>query len=101
MFSYPDLVVICSEPEYHDKHKDIVLNPQVIIEILSESTENFDRTSKFTRYRMFNPTLSDYILVSQDKPLVEHFIRQTDDSWKVFIYYGLKEVLKSSQSSAN
>ncbi len=94
MFSYPDLVVICGEPEYHDKHKDIVLNPQVIIEILSESTENFDRTSKFTRYRMFNLTLSDYILVSQDKPMVEHFIRQTDDSWKIFIYIGLNEILK-------
>ncbi len=94
MFSYPDLVVICGEPDYHDKHKDIVLNPSVIIEVLSDSTAEFDRTNKFTRYRIFNPTLSDYILVSQDKPLVEHFLRQTDDSWKVFIYYGLKKVLK-------
>lgn len=94
MFSYPDIVVICGEPQYHDKHKDIVLNPTVIIEVLSDSTAEFDRTNKFTRYRMFNPTLSDYILVSQDKPHVEHYIRQTDASWKVYIYYGLKEVLK-------
>lgn len=94
MFSYPDLVVICGEPEYHDKHKDIILNPKVIIEVLSDSTAEFDRTNKFTRYRMFNPTLSDYVLVSQDKPLVEHFVRQPDDSWKVFIYFGLKETAK-------
>ena len=94
MFSYPDIVVICGEPQYHDKHKDIVLNPAVIIKVLSDSTAEFDRTNKFTRYRMFNPTLTDYILVSQDKPHVEHFIWQTDASWKVFIYYGLKEILK-------
>ncbi len=94
MFSYPDLVVICGEPEYHDKFKDIVLNPQVSIEVLSDSTEVFDRSAKFTRYRMFNQTLTDYVLVSQDKPMVEHFIRQTDESWKLFIYFGLDKIFK-------
>lgn len=94
MFSYPDLVVICREPQYHDKHKDIVLNPAVIVEVLSDSTAEFDRTNKFTRYRMFNPTLTDYVLVSQDKPMVEHFVRQSDDTWKVFIYLGLKEICR-------
>lgn len=63
MISYPDIVVICGEPEYHDKYKDIVLNPTVIIEVLSESTEEFDRGTKFMRYRNFNETLTDYILV--------------------------------------
>lgn len=89
MFSYPDLVVLCGEPEFQDKHLDIILNPKVIIEVLSESTELFDRTDKFLRYRMFNETLSDYILVSQDKPQVEHYIRQDDNSWKLFTYFGL------------
>src|SRR6201999_889033 len=89
MFSYPDLVVICSEVEYHDKKKDVILNPKVIIEVLSESTEKFDRNDKFTRYQMFNSTLTDYILVSQDKPQVEHFIRQDDGSWKQFKFIGL------------
>lgn len=93
MFSYPDILVICGEPQYHDKRTDIVLNPSVVVEVLSDSTAEFDRTNKFTRYRMFNATLSDYVLVSQDKPLVEHYIRQADDGWKVFIYYGLKEVV--------
>ncbi len=92
VFSYPDLLVVCGEVEYHDKHQDIIFNPKVIIEVLSDSTELFDRSVKFTRYKMFNPTLNDYILVSQDKPMVEHFIRQDDKSWKVFTYLGLDEV---------
>ncbi|MGI9037072.1 MAG: Uma2 family endonuclease [Pyrinomonadaceae bacterium] len=89
MISYPDLVVICGEPEYHDDFRDVVLNPQIIIEVLSESTEAFDRSEKFHRYQLWNPTLTDYILVSQDKPLIEHFVRQTDDSWKYLFYDGL------------
>lgn len=94
MFSYPDVVVICGNPEYHDKHRDIILNPKVIIEVLSDSTENFDRHDKFTRYRMFNPTLSDYLLVSQDEPVVEHFVRAEDNSWTLFTYVGLDKVFK-------
>lgn len=92
MFSYPDLVVICGEVEYHDDKKDIILNPKVIIEVLSDSTEKFDRNDKFVRYRMFNPTLTDYILVSQDRPQVEHFIRQDDGSWKQFTFIGLDKI---------
>ncbi len=92
MFSYPDLVVICGEVQYHDKHRDIILNPKVIIEVLSDSTEIFDRSKKFTRYQMFNPSLTDYVLVSQDNPQVEHFIRQDDNSWKIFYYIGLDKV---------
>jgi len=94
MFSYPDLVVICGEPKYHDDYRDIVLNPRVIIEVLSDSTELFDRRDKFMRYRMFNPTLTDYILVSQDKPQVEHFIKQNDNNWKLYTYFNLDEWLE-------
>ncbi len=94
MFSYPDIVVICGEPEYHDRHNDIVLNPAVVVEVLSDSTAEFDRTNKFTRYRMFNPTLTDYILVSQDKPFVERFVRQDDNSWKVFYSVGFGETVQ-------
>ncbi len=90
MISYPDLVVICGEPEYHDEFTDVVLNPQVIIEVLSYSTEQFDRGEKFHRFQLWNPTLTDYILVSQDKPLVEHYIRQPDNSWKFHFYDGLE-----------
>lgn len=91
MISYPDLVVICGEPEYHDKFKDVVLNPAVIIEVLSDATEEFDRGVKFMRYRNFNDTLTDYILVSQDEPHVEHYIRQKNGDWLLKEYYGLEK----------
>lgn len=94
LFSYPDLLVVCGEPQYEDEHRDIITNPTVIIEVLSESTELFDRRDKLMRYRLFNPTLTDYILVSQDKPMVEHHIRQDDGNWKAYLYFGMQETLK-------
>lgn len=90
MFSYPDLVVICGEVEHHYDFKDAVTNPKVIIEVLSESTAKFDREIKFQRYQKHNETLTDYILVSQDQPTVEHYIRQTDGGWLYYIYEGLE-----------
>ena len=89
LFSYPDLVVICGEPQYHDEHTDVILNPAVIIEVLSKSTESFDRGAKFHRYQAWNPTLTDYLLVSQTAPIIEHFSRQPDGSWSYKIYQGL------------
>lgn len=89
LFSYPDLVVICGEPQYHDEHTDVILNPAVVIEVLSKSTESFDRGEKFHRYQVWNPTLTDYLLVSQNAPIIEHFSRQPDGSWSYKIYQGL------------
>lgn len=94
MFSYPDLVVVCGEVKYHDKKKDVILNPKVIIEVLSGSTEVFDRNDKFIRYSMFNDTLTDYVLVSQEVPQIEHFIRQDDNSWKQYVFIGLDKVCR-------
>jgi Uma2 family endonuclease len=88
-FSYPDLVVICGELQYHDEHTDVILNPAVIIEVLSESTESFDRGEKFNRYQVWNSTLTDYLLVSQTAPIIEHYSRQADGSWSYKIYQGL------------
>ena len=81
LFSYPDLVVICDEPQYLDEHRDVVLNPILIIEVLSPSTEAFDRGEKFRRYRTYLESLSDYVLVSQSMPLIEHYRRQSNDKW--------------------
>jgi Uma2 family endonuclease len=89
MFSYPDVVVICGEPEYYDDNRDIVLNPTAIIEVLSPSTEDFDRGDKFTRYQTYNPTLKYNLLVAQDRPLIEQFTRQADGSWLPQSYSGL------------
>ncbi len=81
LFSYPDIMVVCGQPQFHDEYQDIIVNPNVIIEVLSEATEKFDRGEKFHRYRLHNETLTDYILISQDLPRVEHFSREADDRW--------------------
>jgi Uma2 family endonuclease len=93
LFSYPDIVVICGEPQYHDEHRDGILNPTVIIEVLSESTEAFDRGEKFLRYQLWNPTLTDYLLVSQSSPIIEHYVRQPEGGWLYYIYQGLEQRL--------
>jgi len=89
LFSYPDIVVICGEPSYHDAHRDVILNPTAIIEALSPSTEAFDRGLKFHRYQTWNPTLTDYLLVSQDQPQIEHFSRQDNGTWAYQRHTGL------------
>ncbi len=91
MFSYPDIVVVCGKPQTHDEYKDILLNPNVIIEVLSEATEAFDRGEKFQRYREHLPTLTDYLLVAQDKPYIEHFTRQSAARWELTAHAGLDE----------
>jgi Uma2 family endonuclease len=94
LYSYPDIVVICDEPKYLDDHRDVLINPKVIVETLSESTEAFDRGGKFARYQKYNPTLTDYILISQDRAQMEHYRREKDGSWKYTIHEGLKAVVK-------
>ncbi|MSU77830.1 MAG: Uma2 family endonuclease [Gemmataceae bacterium] len=91
MFSYPDILVVCGEPEYFDDQGDIIMNPTAIVEVLSKSTEAFDRGEKFQRYRTWNPSLRDYVLVTQDKPLVEHFHRNAAGSWDMHEAIGLTE----------
>jgi Uma2 family endonuclease len=81
LYSYPDLVVVCGEPRFHDEYKDVLLNPIVIVEVLSQSTEAFDRGEKWARYQTWLPSLSEYILVSQTKPQIEHYIRRLDGEW--------------------
>lgn len=93
LYSYPDIVVVCGEPEYQDAHTDVILNPSEIVEVLSPTTEAFDRGGKFTRYQLWNPTLSDYVLVAQDQPQVEHFARQPDGTWSYQLHTGLDAVV--------
>ena len=81
LFSYPDVVVICGEPQFYDERRDILTNPTVVFEVLSPSTEAYDRGEKFLRYRTQIETLREYVLVSQHRPLVEHYVRQPDGSW--------------------
>ena len=76
--TYPDVMVVCGEVQFADDQKDTVLNPVVLIEVLSESTRDYDRGRKFEYYRTL-PTLRDYLTVAQDKPHIEHWTRQQED----------------------
>ena len=81
LFSDPDLTVVCGPPVFHDERRDVLVNPRVIFEVLSPSTEAYDRGGKFMRYRTQLATLTDYVLISQDSPLAELFTRQSDERW--------------------
>ncbi len=76
-YFYPDVGVVCEEPRFEDDVFDTLLNPIIVVEVLSPSTEAYDRGEKFAHYRQLQ-SLKEYILVSQDKVRVEHYIRQTE-----------------------
>jgi Uma2 family endonuclease len=88
-FFYPDVTVVCGELQFHDKRRDIILNPVLIFEVLSKSTEAFDRGAKFQAYQTLD-SLKEYVLVAQDKPFVEQFVRQDDDKWTYTAVAGLE-----------
>ncbi|HXH95512.1 MAG TPA: Uma2 family endonuclease [Thermoanaerobaculia bacterium] len=77
MYTYPDIVALCGEAELEDEHLDTLLNPSVIIEVLSDSTEAYDRGEKFAHYRRID-SLREYVLVSQNKIRIELFRRDAD-----------------------
>jgi Uma2 family endonuclease len=79
-YVYPDVVIACGTPEFEDEHVDTLLNPTVVIEVLSPSTERYDRGRKWEHYRQI-PSLAEYLLIAQDQPRVEHYLRQKDGFW--------------------
>lgn len=79
-YTYPDVMVVCGEPAFVDQRRDTVSNPVLIIEVLSESTQDYDRTEKFRSYRTL-PSLKEYLTVAQDKVHVEQYVRQSDEQW--------------------
>ena len=93
-YFYPDVVVFCGEPEFEDNTFDTLLNPVVIIEVLSPSTETYDRKEKFGYYKQL-PSLKEYILVAQDKVHVEHY-RLQDMQWNLKEFHALQNTLTLS-----
>jgi Uma2 family endonuclease len=89
LFSYPDLVVVCGEMKFHDEHRHVLLNPTVIIEVLSPATEALDRGVKWARYQTWLPELTDYLLVSQSAPQIDHFHREPGGQWLYSLVSGL------------
>ena len=80
LYTYPDASIACGGAQFEDAEVDVLLNPKVIFEVLSKSTERRDRGWKFDPYCKL-PSLAEYVLISQEQPLVEHFIRQPDGNW--------------------
>lgn len=94
-YVYPDASVVCGRAELKDAERDILLNPRVIVEVLSESTEDYDRGEKFTHYKTI-PSLAHYVLASQEKPFVEVFTRQADNSWTCIKYEAGEKIVLSA-----
>lgn len=92
LYTYPDIAVACGEPRFEDEHRDTLLNPLLIVEVLSPSTESYDRGRKFEQYRALE-SLQEYLLVSQDQPRVEQFIRQDGNVWLFKDIAGLEQTV--------
>lgn len=95
LYTYPDICIICGKVETTDDQFDTATNPSVIIEILSQSTKDYDKGSKFTLYRAID-TLKEYILVDSTNISVEKFIRNTDNSWHFTEYKLLTDIFAIS-----
>ena len=80
LYAYPDVVIVCGKPEFEDAHVDTLLNPKVIVEVLSDSTEKYDRGFKFGHYRQI-PSLEGYVLIAQDRTSIDRYVRRADESW--------------------
>lgn len=83
-YVYPDASVVCGDPVFEDAELDTLINPSVIVEVLSDSSEAYDRGDKFAQYRSV-PSIMEYVLVSQKEVRVEHFQRQPDGRWLLAI----------------
>lgn len=94
-YVHPDASVVCGKPTFRDNKFDTLMNPRVIVEVLSASTEDYDRDDKFTHYKTIS-SLAHYVLASQTEKLVEVFTRQADGSWSLETYRaGQKMVLSA------
>ena len=88
---YPDVSVTCGEIKYQDRHRDVITNPALVVEVLSRSTSRYDRIVKLPLYKRTSP-IRDILFVTQDRPRVEHFTRVMED-WKATEYVKLTDVI--------
>ena len=93
LYTYPDLIVVCGKAQFDDVQFDTLLNPTLIIEVLSDSTEAYDRGRKFEHYRKLE-SLAEYVLVAQHRPHVESYRRQPDQQWLLTESTGLESVFR-------
>ena len=92
LYAYPDLIVVCGEPVFLDKRGDVLLNPKVLFEVLSPSTDIYDRTEKFFRYQILE-SFTDYVLIAQSEPRIEHWSRRPNSGWHFNLVKGIENRL--------
>jgi Uma2 family endonuclease len=97
--AYPDVMVICGERAFYDGRRDVVTNPILIVEVLSDSTEAYDRGDKFRHYRRLE-SLRAYLLLSQDQMQAELFLRQPDGTWSLSSYEDAADAIALSPIEA-
>lgn len=93
LYTYPDVVVVCGEAQFEDDEFDTLLNPTLIVEVLSKSTESRDRSTKFEHYSKL-ASLQEYLLVAQDRLRVELFTKEGKGRWSLSVFENLEDVLK-------
>jgi len=93
LYTYPDGIITCEKPRFEDDQFDTLLNPQVIIEVLSPSTENYDRSKKFEQYRNID-SLMHYVLIPQDHAIIERFSRNEQGEWLLIDAVGLESTME-------
>ena len=92
-YTYPDIIIVCGNRQYaDDAFLDTLLNPRVIFEALSPSTQEYDRGEKFEMYKML-PSLNDYLIMAEDTVYVQHWTRQTDNTWNATEYTQLDQMI--------
>ncbi len=90
LYTYPDVMVVCGNPQFADDQKDTLLNPVIIIEVLSELTRDYDRGQKFQHYRAL-ASVMEYLTVAQSEPHVEYCSRQAENRWLLTEFSGLEQ----------
>jgi Uma2 family endonuclease len=88
LYTYPDATIVCGEREFDDDQRDTIINPTVIVEVLSDSTEKYDRGKKANHYRQI-ASLKELLLITQGRPHVERFTRQPNGDWMFHEQYDL------------
>lgn len=101
LYTYPDVVIVCGQPQFGDDHLDTLTNPLVIIEVLSPATELYDRGEKFAHYQRLE-SLQDYLLIAQDKCRVEHYSRWSDGrgQWLLTVLDDMHAVIRIASIDA-
>lgn len=100
LYTYPDIIVTCEEPKFLDKEFDTLLNPRMLVEVLSDSTESYDRGKKFDHYRQV-PSLREYLLVSQNEPRIDRYSLLEDGRWALEVAEGLDAKMRVDVADAD